>query len=317
LSQLSKIYSFYLKPIPLKIHSILALCFFLPFASWGQFSTAADQLEFTNPAYHLDAKIHGDGYQASSLNFNTAYFGWNKLVINDFQNYLRFQQSMGSWKIGLNASHTRLWDVQNGSNLGLTIAKDIALNRNWSIRPAIGLNYSRYRLGSPVIEFITDKYQLVYLDLGIQLRYKNWQFFSGVNSIYSSKAYVMTGGIEPVYLTNIASYHVGLQKSFQIDSLQTIATSLFYEQQQGFHYFNASVNYERKAQSYVLGLSVNQLSLGFGQQLAKAHRVMLSFNVNQPSLLNNSIIRCGVQLNYKWQLMHKPSVLKFTGTPSF
>jgi hypothetical protein len=301
----------------MKTQIIIALLSLFPFLSWGQFSNAADQLEFTNPAYHMDAKIHGEGYQASSLNFNTAYFGWNKLVINDFQNYLRFQQSIGSWKLGLNTSHTRLWNIQNSSNLGITIAKDIALSRNWSIRPAIGLNYNHYHLGSPVIEFLTEKYQLADLDLGFQLKYKNWQLFSGVNSIYSSKEYITTGGLEPVYLTNFARYHVGLQKSFQLDSLQSIDASLFYENSQGFHYFNASMIYKRKTQSYLLGLSVNQLSLGYGQQIADAHQVMLSFSLNQPSLLDNSILRYGVQLNYKWQLMHKPATRKFTGTTAF
>jgi hypothetical protein len=57
--------------------------------------------------------------------------------------------------------------------------------------------------------------------------------------------------------------------------------------------------------------------LGYGQQIADAHQVMLSFSLNQPSLLDNSILRYGVQLNYKWQLMHKPSAHQFTGTPSF
>jgi hypothetical protein len=44
---------------------------------------------------------------------------------------------------------------------------------------------------------------------------------------------------------------------------------------------------------------------------------MLSFSLNQPSLLDNSILRYGVQLNYKWQLMHKPATRKFTGTTAF
>jgi hypothetical protein len=298
----------------MKIQSITALLFLLPFASRAQFSNASDQLEFSNVAYHADANVHGDGYQASSLNTNFSYLGFNSLYCTNYQGILRFQQSMGKWKFGLNSAYAGLCSYQTTSTFGLSVGRDFALSRNWSIRPAIGINYNAYRLSSPVIEFITNKYHLTDIDLGFQLRYKSWQLFSSVNSIYSSKADV--GSLEPVYLTNLPSYHVGLKKSFQLDSLQLLDATLIYENYQGFQSINTSVSYFRKTNHFLLGYEKRQFNLGYGRQLAGAHQVMLSLNLNQPSLLSNTL-RYGLQLNYKWQVMQRPSRPHFTGTPSF
>jgi hypothetical protein len=57
--------------------------------------------------------------------------------------------------------------------------------------------------------------------------------------------------------------------------------------------------------------------MGYGQQIADAHQLMFSFSLNQPILFDNTYIRYGFQLNYKWQLMQRPSRPQFTGTPSF
>jgi hypothetical protein len=298
----------------MKIQAIIALLFLLPFASWAQLSNASDQLEFSNPAYHYDAKVNGDGYRASSLNTNFSYLGFNSLYSANYQGALRYQQSMGKWKFGLNTAHSGIDSWQKNTKIGLSIGRDFAINRNWSIRPAIGFNYNDYRLSSPVIEFITDKYQLADIDLGFQLRYKSWQLFSSVNSIYSSKANI--GSLEPVYLTNSPSYAVGLKKSFQLDSLQRLDATLLYEQSQGFQSINTTVSYLRNTNHFLLGYAYRQFNLGYGRQIAGAHQVMLSLNLNQPSLLSNTL-RYGLQLNYKWQLTHKTAVLKFTGTPSF
>jgi hypothetical protein len=298
----------------MKIQPIIALLFLLPFASWAQFSNASDQLEFSNVAYHADANVHGDGYQSSSLNTNFSYLGFNSLYAANYQGALRFQQSMGKWKFGFNTSHAGMGSWQKNTEIGLSMGRDFALSRNWSIRPAIGLNYNDYRLSSPVIEFITNKYHLTDIDLGFQLRYKSWQLLSSVNSIYSSKADV--GSLEPVYLTNLPSYHVGLKKSFQLDSLQLLDATLIYENYQGFQSINTSVSYFRKTNHFLLGYENRQFNLGYGRQIAGAHQVMLSLNLNQPSLLS-STLRYGLQLNYKWQLMQRPSRPHFTGTPSF
>jgi hypothetical protein len=298
----------------MKIQSITALLFLLPFASWAQFSNASDQLEFSNVAYHADANVHGDGYQSSSLNTNFSYLGFNSLYAANYQGALRFQQSMGKWKFGFNTSHAGMGSWQNNTEIGLSMGRDVALSRNWSIRPAIGLNYNAYRLSSTVIEFITNKYHLTDIDLGFQLRYKSWQLLSSVNSIYSSKADV--GSLEPVYLTNLPSYLVGLKKSFQLDSLKRLDATLLYEQSQGFQSINTSVSYFRKTNHFLLGYENRQFNLGYGRQIAGAHQVMLSLNLNQPSLLS-STLRYGLQLNYKWQLMQRPSRPHFTGTPSF
>jgi hypothetical protein len=298
----------------MKIQSIIMLLFLLPFTNWAQFSNTSDQLEFTNPAYHFDAKVHGDGYQASSFNTNFSYIGFNSVYCTNYQGVLRFQQSMGKWKFGLNSAYAGFCSYQTTSTVGLSVGRDFTLSRNWFIRPAIGLNYNAYRFSSPVIEFFTEKYQLADLNLGFQLRYKNWQLFSGVNAIYSSK--VDIGSLEPLYLTNLPSYHVGLKKSFQLDSLQSLDATLFYEYCEGFQSINTSVSYYRNTNHILLGYARRQFNLGYGRQIAGAHQVMLSLNFNQPSLLNNSL-RYGVQLNYKWQLMHKPATRKFNGMPAF
>jgi hypothetical protein len=298
----------------MKIQSIIMLLFLLPFTNWAQFSNTSDQLEFSNPAYHSDARVHGEGYQASSLNTNFSYLGFNSLYTANYQGALRFQQSMGKWKFGFHTTQTGM-EWFNNTVIGLSLGRDFALNRNWSIRPAIGLNYDRMRFESPYIEFLTDKYQLADLDLGFQLRYKTWQLFSAVNSIYSSKVYI-ANGLEPFYLTNNARIHIGLQKSFQIDSLQRLDAAVIFDNFQGIQHLNTSVSYYRNTNHFLLGYGYRQLNLGYGRQLAGAHQVMLSLNFNQPSLLNNSL-RYGVQLNYKWQLMHKPATRKFTGTPAF
>ena len=288
----------------MKNYSFFLLLIILPFASMAQLSNASDQLEFTNPAYHLDAKVHGDGYQASSLNTNFSYIGFNSVYCTNYQGVLRFQQSMGKWKFGLNSAYAGFCSYQTTTTVGLSVGRDFALSRNWFIRPAIGLNYNAYRFSSPVIEFFTEKYQLADLNLGFQLRYKNWQFFSGVNAIYSSK--VDIGSLEPLYLTNLPSYHVGLKKSFQLDSLQSLDATLFYEYFEGVQSINTSVSYFRKTDHFLLGYTRRQFNLGYGRQIARAHQIMLSLNLNQPSLLNNTL-RYGLQLNYKWQVMQRPS----------
>lgn len=298
----------------MKIYSFFLLLFALPFATLAQLSNASDQLEFTNPAYHFDAKVHEDGYEASSLNTNFSYLGFNSLYSANYQAALRFQQSMDKWKFGLSTGHAGTGSWQKNTTIGVSVGRDFALSRNWSIRPAIGLNYNAYRFSSPVIEFITDKYQLTDLNLGFQLRYKNWQLFSGVNAIYSSK--VDIGSLEPLYLTNLPSYHVGLKKSFQLDSIQSLDATLFYEYYEGFQSINTSVSYFRKTDHFLLGYAHRQYNIGYGRQIARAHQIMLSLNLNQPSSLNNTL-RYGLQLNYKWQLMQRPSRPHFTGTPSF
>jgi hypothetical protein len=299
----------------MKIHSITLLLILLPFTNWAQFSNTADELEFSNPAYHSDARVHGKGYQASSFNSNFAYMGFNSVYSTNYQGALRFQQSMGKWKFGFHTTQTGIsW--YNNTVIGLSLGRDFAINRDWSIRPTIGLNYDRMKFESPIIDFITDKYQLVDVDLGFQLRYKTWQLFSAVNSIYSSKWYIENGSTEPFYLTNTARLHIGLQKSFQIDSLQRIDAAVIFDNFQGIQYLNTSVSYLRNTNHFLLGYGYRQLNLGYGRQFAGTHQVMLSLNLNQPSKLSNTL-RYGFQLNYKWQLMHKAASLKFRGTPAF
>jgi hypothetical protein len=297
----------------MKILSIIALLFLLPFASWGQLSNASDELEFSNPAYHADQKVHGKEYLGSSLNLNTAYFGWNKIVINNFQNNLRFQQSFGSWKLGLNASYSRLGSYQNSTNFSFSVAKDVAINRNWSIRPAISAQANTLAYPS----FIELNSQLFDLNLGLQVRYKYWQVFGGANSIFSTRDSLYFNDTTFLIFQKPIQINFGIKKTFQIDSLQYIHATILYNNTQNYHYLNASVIYKRKLHSYLLGLSINQLNMGYGQQIADAHQLMFSFSLNQPILFDNNYIRYGIQLNYKWQLIKNPAIQRITITPSF
>lgn len=103
----------------MKIHSITLLLILLPFTNWAQFSNTADELEFSNPAYHSDARVHGKGYQASSFNSNFAYMGFNSVYSTNYQGALRFQQSMGKWKFGFHTTQTGIsW--YNNTVIGLS-----------------------------------------------------------------------------------------------------------------------------------------------------------------------------------------------------
>jgi len=286
----------------------------LPIINWAQLSNVSDELDFKNPAYHADEKVHGKGYQASTLNTNLAFTGFNPSYANYFHSELRYQQSMGKWKFGIQTTTSNLGSFYKNTSIGLSASRDFSLNRNWSMRPAIGAQFNQFQLS--YIEAGTAKIPNASLNTGLQIRYKTWQLFSGISSFYSTKYYhTALGDSTPVYFTSFPSFHVGLKKAFEIDSIQHIEATVLYGNEQGFNSMAASASYYRKAQHFLFGYGYRQLNVGYGRQLGDAHQIMLSFNLNQPSLLsNNSNFRYGLQLNYKWQLK---SSAPFTGTPSF
>ena len=92
----------------MKIYSFFLLLFALRFTTLAQLSSASDDLEFSNTAYHTDANVPGKSYKASSLNMNLCYFGFNTTIATEFSSKLRFQQVLGSWKIGFQANYQNL-----------------------------------------------------------------------------------------------------------------------------------------------------------------------------------------------------------------
>lgn len=295
----------------MKIYSFLLLA--LPFTSLAQLSNASDDLDFSNVAYHADANVHGKGYQASSLNMNLGYLGFNTSIATEFNSNLRFQQALGSWKIGFQANYLNLIQIQKNAEVGLSLAKDFALSRNWSVRPAIGMN----ALSSSFPYYNgTDMKQIYDINIGLQIRYKGWQLFGTINSIYSTHDSIQMNDTLFILYQRQPHANIGIKKTFQIDSLRHIDAALFYENYLGFGYMNASVVFKNQNELFLLGYSSHQLNLGCGLLLPKRQQVMVSFNLQQFSLLQKEF-RPGLQLNYKWQLMQRPSRPHFTGTPSF
>lgn len=295
---------------------IQVLLLILPFSIFGQISNASDDLDFSNVAYHSDAKVHRKTYRASSLNFNTAFLGFNTSIVTELNSKIRFQQSLGSWKIGLQASFLNLVQVQRHAELGLILGKDVALNRNWSIRPAIGVNALNSQIYYSNGSFYDWKMSSNYnLNTGLQIRYKKWQLLGGLNSIYSTTDSLQISDSLYVVLKRSTHGNLGLKKSFNLDSIRKVEASLFYEKYQGFNYVNASIIYQYRGELFLLGLCTNQLSMGCGLVLPKKQQVMISFNLQRYSLLQNAF-RPGFQLNYKWKMIQQEPIRR-TIMPAF
>lgn len=301
----------------MKNSSILFLFLSLSLTHWAQLSNVSDELDFKNPAYHADEKVYQKGYQASTLNTNFYFVGFNPSYINFYQGNVRYQQSLGKWKLGLHATHSALGSYFKNTSVGLSVGHDFSLNRNWSIRPAISAQFNQFQLA--YIDAGGKKIPVSDLNVGLQVRYKNWQLFGAITALYSTKTYLtLSGDSTPIYFTSAPNFNLGLKKSFVLDSMQRIEATALFESAQGYNSIAASASYYRKAQHFLLGYGLRQFSVGYGQQLGHAQQIMLSFNLNQPSLLSSNLdLRYGFQLNYKWQLRQQPARPRFTGTPSF
>lgn len=295
---------------------IRALLLIVPFSIFGQISNATDDMDFSNVAYHADAKFHSKGYKAGNLNFNTAYMGFNTSIVTELNSKIRYQQSLGSWKLGVQASFLNLIQVQRNAELGLSIGKDIAINRHWSARPAIGVSALNSQLYFSSGSFYDWKMSSTFnLNTGLQIRYKQWQLFGGLNSIYSTTDSLQISDSLFFVMKRSPHGNIGIHKSFRLDSIRHVKASLFYEKYQGFNYINASVVYQKESELFLLGLCTNQVSIGCGLVLPKKQQVMLSFNLQRYSLLQQAY-RPGFQLNYKWQLIQQEP-LRRTITPAF
>lgn len=297
----------------MKNYSFFLLLFALPFTTLAQLSNATDDLEFSNVAHHADVKVHGKGYQASSLNMNIGYFGFNTSIATEFSSKLRFQQTLGSWKIGFQANYLDLIQIQKNAEVGLSLAKDFVLSRDWSVRPAIGAN----ALSSSFPYYNGSNMQQIYdINTGLQVSYKGWQFFGGINSIYSTQDTIQMNDTLFILYQRQPHANIGVKKTFQIDSLRHIDAALFYENYLGYSYVNTSVIYRNQKELFLLGYSSRQLNLGCGLILPRQQQIMIAFNLQRYSMLQNDF-RPGFQLNYKLQLKQRASQRSFAGTPSF
>jgi hypothetical protein len=297
----------------MKIYSFFLLLFALRFTTLAQLSSASDDLEFSNTAYHTDANVPGKSYKASSLNMNLCYFGFNTSIATEFSSKLRFQQALGSWKIGFQANYQNLIQIQKNAEIGLSLAKDFAISRNWSVRPAIGANALS---SSFPYDTGTDLRQIYDINTGLQIRYKGWQLYGGINSILSTQESIQINDTLFILYQRQPHAHIGIKKTFQIDSLRHIDAALFYENYLGYSYVNTSVIYRNQKELFLLGYSTRQLNLGCGLILPKQQQIMVALNLQRFSMLQNDL-RPGFQLNYKRQLMQRASQRSFTGTPSF
>jgi hypothetical protein len=244
---------------------------------------------------------------------NLCYFGFNTTIATEFSSKLRFQQALGSWKIGFQANYLDLIQIQKNAEIGLSLAKDFAISRNWSFRPAIGAN----ALSSSFPFYTgTDLKQIYDINTGLQLRFKSWQLFGGINSILSTQDSIQLNDTLFILYQRQPHANIGIKKTFQIDSLRNIDAALFYENYLGFSYVNTSIIYRNQKELFLLGYSSRQLNLGCGLKLPKQQQIMISFNLQRYSMLQNAF-RPGFQLNYKWRLMRAPARPPFIGTPSF
>lgn len=292
--------------------NFLYIVLILPLSIFGQVSNATDDIDFSNVAYHTDAKTHGKAYKASSLNINAAYLDFNTSIVSEFNSKLRYQQSIGNWKIGFQASYLNLAHFQTNTELGLSLAKDFALNRDWSIRPAIGSSLLNSALANYTGSDIQQNYNL---NVGLQLKYKDWQFFGGINSLFSTKDSLLINDSIYMSFQRQAHANIGLKKSFKLDSINALLAGLFYENYQGFNYINASVVYQNRSALYLIGFCTRQFNFGCGLLLPRQQQLMATVNLQQYSLLQKEF-RPGFQLNYKWQFAKKPT-FRGTITPSF
>ena len=100
-------------------------------------------------------------FQSGALTFFNAIMGTSG------QNFSQLQSQMDDrrWQDGFNA----MIEKQNAG-----LAKDFAISRHWSVRPAIGAN----ALSSSLPYYTgTDLKQIYDINTGLQIRYKGWQLF--------------------------------------------------------------------------------------------------------------------------------------------
>ncbi|MFM8596339.1 MAG: hypothetical protein ACKOBN_04490 [Flavobacteriales bacterium] len=261
----------------------------LPFISNGQvFNELSTTLSLNNPAYHSDLSVHGKGYLSSDLKANTGiYFS----PAADFilqQNFIRYQLGLGKWKIGINGFHVGALS-QNTFSYGLNLSRDFSINRDVNLRVGAGLNQNISHI--PEIGFSSIKYSPT---IGLQLNYKDWSIYNSIGEF---------------------GFQVAATNRFSLDSLQQITTTLYYERLYGFQRLSGNIEYGYKRLALLIGYSMRSYIAGAGYMVADNQQLLLSANW-QRNLLSIGE-QYNIQLGYHWSLCHRPTLRKFTGTPSF
>ncbi|MEY3591064.1 MAG: hypothetical protein RLZZ38_13 [Bacteroidota bacterium] len=261
----------------------------VPFLSNGQvFNELSTTLSLNNPAYHSDVTVHGKGFLSSDLKANTSiYFstGANFVVS---QNFLRYQLGLGKWKMGINNFHVGALG-QNTFSYGFNLSRDIAISRDINLRVGAGLNQNISHLAE--YGFSNFSYSPT---IGLQLNYKDWSFYNSYGEF---------------------GFQIAATNRFELDSVQKLTTTLYYEKLNGFQNLNGNLEYGYKRLALLIGVSMRSYIVGAGYMVADQHQILLSSNW-QRNLLSNGE-QFNVQLGYHWTLTHRPTLQRFTGTPSF
>ena len=267
----------------------LSLFFLLPQLLFAQsFNDLRSSLALNNPAYHPDFKIHGKGYVGSDLMANTGMFfsTGSKYVL--YQNFLRYQMSLGKWKVGVNASNLN-YVGQHNLGLGLSLGRDFKVNQDLNFRiAATGFQQSGFIDGSGQIP---NSYSV---QIGAQANYKDWSFYTSAGS---------------------NGFNAGATNRFDLDSTQHFISTVYYEQFFGFQSLGANVIYQYKALSLLLGGTYRSCMTGAGYQFKNGHSFMLSSKWERNLLSTGQ--QLNLQLGYHFSLTHRPTARQFTGTPSF
>lgn len=266
-----------------------SLLFILPQYLFAQsFNDLRFTLALNNPAYHPDHKIHGKGYVGSDLMANTGIFfsTGSKYVL--YQNFLRYQMSLGKWKVGVNASNLN-YVGQHNLELGLSLGRDFQVNRDLNFRiAATGFQRSGFIDGSGQIN---SSYGV---QIGAQANYKDWSFYSSAGS---------------------NGFNMGATNRFDLDSTQHFLTTVYYEHLYGFQKLSANVNYQYRGLSLLIGGAYRSYLMGAGYQFKNGHSFMLSSKWERNLLSTGQ--QLNLQLGYHFSLTHRPTARHFTGTPSF
>jgi len=261
----------------------------LPFLSNAQlFNELSTTLSLNNPAYHSDLSVHGKGYLSSDLRANTAIYFSTGADFVVSQNFLRYQLGLGKWKMGVNYFHVGALG-ENTFSYGINLSRDIAINRDMNLRVGVGLN----RNISHLVEygFSNERYSP---SVGLQLNYKDWSFYNSYGEF---------------------GFQIAATYRYELDSLQKLTTTLYYEKLNGFQNLNGNLEYAYKRLTLLIGGSTRSYIVGAGFMVADNQQLLLSSNW-QRNLLSTGE-QLNIQLGYHWKICHRASQRSFTGTPSF
>jgi hypothetical protein len=130
--------------------------------------------------------------------------------------------------------------------------------------------------------------------IGLQLNYKDWSFYNSYGEF---------------------GFQIAATNRFELDSVQKLTTTLYYEKLNGFQNLNGNLEYGYKRLALLIGGSMRSYIVGAGYMVANQHQILLSSNW-QRNLVSNGE-QFNIQLGYHWKMCHRPTRQRFTVTPSF